>query len=593
MATLADKIEHVVVLMMENRSFDHMLGFVPGVGDLTGTESCPSPWGDVPVSPTADYVLPVGPDHTHLGILSQLANGNTGFVTAYDAAVQAARRKQPDLPADQAKAIMRCFAPERVPVLGTLAQHFVACRHWFASVPGETWPNRNYAHAATSHGQVNIVIRPYTDRTIFELLGDNHRSWRIYHDGPAQTWAFPKLWVPFWRHHFKDMDKLWAAIEHDELDHYSFIEPDHGLLPLDKTSNNQHPDNNTAAKRDGSDFRAGEQLIADVYMRLRANPAVFQKTLLLVTYDEHGGFYDKVSPPAAVPPDQFVWQKDGNRFGFDRLGVRVPAVLISPWLDPATIDGPDFEHTSIVASLRALFAPGAKVLNARDGVANGFQALPVRAAPRTDLPAVAPEAMPAPVERQMRLKALAPAALQAPPTLDAFQQSLVALTEAVNRQLAQEARVARTRSRTARRAAPALRFPKAATVPRRFSSHEDLAVYMEYVTRRFHRSVDPTALELTDVEGNAVERPDRAAVERAFAEVDGRRRGRGKVSLRTSHDLVVTAEGGGRMQRIDLETGATEPLPAPVPTRAAGRARARGATLADLALDAIGRPDLR
>jgi phospholipase C len=593
MPTLADYIEHVIVLMLENRSFDHMLGFVPRVGDLTGAESCPSRWGEIPVSPTADYVLPVGPDHTHLGILSQLANGNRGFVNAYDATVEKARPKQPGLPSDQAKAIMRCFDPARVPVLGALAQQFVAFRQWFASVPGETWPNRNYAHAATSHGKVDIVFRPYLDRTIFQLLGDNNRSWRIYHDGPAQAWAFPKLWGFPWRHHFKGMDKLWAAIDHDRLDNYSFVEPDHGLGPFDKTSNNQHPDNNTIATRDGGDFRAAEQLIADLYMRLRANPAVFQKTLLLVTYDEHGGFYDHVPPPAATPPDRHKWEKNGRRFGFDRLGVRVPTVLISPWLDPAVNVTPVFDHSSIVASLRALFAPGADPLTRRDAAANSFHGLAARRGPRTDLPEVAPEEMPAPDVRRMRLKALAPEAVNMPPTLDDFQQSLVSLTEAVNRQLDQEARPTRGRGVAARRATPALVFPRKGTVPQRFRSQEDLAVYMEYVTRRFHRSVDPTALELTDLEGATVERPDRAAVERAFGEVSRGRAGRGKVSLRTAHDLVVIAEAEGRLRRIDLETGASEALAAPAPTRVPGVARARGATLATLALEAIGRPDLQ
>jgi phospholipase C len=207
MATLADKIQHVIVLMLENRSFDHLLGYVPRVGQLTGAESCPSPWGDIPVSADADYVLAVGPDHTHAGIMGQLADNNRGFVTGYDVAVQKARQKHPELPADLARSIMHCFAPARVPVLGTLAREFVTVRRWFASVPGETWPNRNYAHSATSHGQVNIVVKPYTDRTIFQLLGDNKRSWRIYHDGPPQTWAFPALWAAFWRHHFKGTEQ--------------------------------------------------------------------------------------------------------------------------------------------------------------------------------------------------------------------------------------------------------------------------------------------------------------------------------------------------------------------------------------------------
>jgi phospholipase C len=597
MTGLGDKVQHVIVLMLENRSFDHLLGFVPGVGELTGAESNPSDGGPVNVSPTADYVLPVGPDHSHAGIMSQLANGNQGFVYAYAAAVAKARskRKPDDLPADLERWVMRCFSPARVPVLGTLAQEFVTLRRWFASVPGETWPNRNYAHAATSHGQVDIKFQPYFDRTIFELLGKNDRSWRIYHDGPAQAWAFPKLWVAFWRHRFKGMDKLFAAIDRDELDHYSFVEPDHGLLPFDKTSNNQHPDNNIVAQQTGLDFLAAEQLIAAIYERLRANPAVFEKTLFLITYDEHGGFYDSVPPPAAVPPDRHVWQKGAARFGFDRLGVRVPAVLVSPWLDSAALDEPVFDHSSIVASLRALFAPGAQPLNKRDAAAKTFLGLPVRQTPRTNLPAVIPAPLPSEPARKMAIKALGAPVLAAEFDLDGFQQSLVSLTEAVNRRLDAETNPAVRRSRTG--ALPE-RLPSPATVRRRFRSHEELAEYMDYVTRRFHRSIDLSALELTDAEGRVIDRPDRATVERAFGRVGavgavgapGARRG--KVSLRTANDLVVVAEPTGELKRIDLETGAEESLGV-APARARGAAVAAGPALAEAALAAIGRTDLR
>jgi phospholipase C len=574
--------------MLENRSFDHMLGFVPGVRDLTGTESNPSAGGDVKVSDDADFVLPLGPDHTHVGIMSQIANNNQGFVKAYAAVVEKARNDGKDLPPNLDRAVMRSFAPGRVPVLGTLAQQFVTFRRWFASVPGETWPNRNYAHAATSHGQVDIKVQPYTDRTIFELLAKNQRSWRIYHDGPAQAWAFPKLWLAFWRHRFKDMNRLFAAIDRDQLDHYSFIEPDHGLLPLDKTSNNQHPDNNTVAKQNGLDFLAGEKLIATIYERLRANPAVFQKTLFLVTYDEHGGFYDHVSPLPAVPPDKHVWQKGNARFGFDLLGVRVPAILISPWLDPATIDTPHFDHSSIVATLRGLFAPEAAPLNKRDAAANTFLDLKVRGTPRTDLPPVTPAPMPSEPERRMAIKALGAPALEAEPVLDGFQQSLVSLTEAVNRRLDAEANPAVRRSR----AALPERLPSPASVRRRFRTHEELAVYMEYVTRRFHRSIDLSALELTDAEGKVIERPDRATVQRAFRNLGAVAGPRAKVSLRTADDLVVVADQSGALRRIDLETGAEESISG-APARAGAVAPASAPELAAAALAAIGRSDLR
>jgi phospholipase C len=594
MATLADKVQHVIVLMLENRSFNHLLGYVPAVGDLDGTESNPSRWGEIPVSDQADYVLAVGPDHTHLGVMDQLKDGNRGFVCSYTAAIEMANQKHPKdppVPIERGKDIMHCFSPDKIPVLGTLAREFVSFRCWFASVPGETWPNRNYAHASTSHGQVDIVFQPYFDRTIFQLLADNNRSWRIYHDGPAQAWAFPKLWIASWRHRFKGMEQFYQAIEQDELDHYSFIEPDHGLLPWDKTSNNQHPDNNTPAKKEGRDFQCGEQLISDVYEALRSHPDVFAKTLLLVTYDEHGGFYDRVSPPnTAAPPDTHVWQKGTARFGFDRYGVRVPAVLISPWLDARVIETGEYDHSSIVASLRALFAPNAKPLTKRDAVAKTFHDLPARDTPRTTLPEVAPAPiLPGPAHL-LAVKASGPAVLETEPKLDGFQDSLLSLTDVVNRHLDAETDPVVRRSRTGKK----VKFPPAARrVRQRFRTHEELATYMEYVTRRFHRSVDPAGLDLTDADGLVVPQPDRATVQRAFSQLTAGPRG--KVSLRTANDLVVVAERSGNVRRVDLQTGEQQPVSTPPTLRpgAMRAARAMAPELASVALNALGRSDLR
>jgi hypothetical protein len=190
----------------------------------------------------------------------------------------------------------------------------------------------------------------------------------------------------------------------------------------------------------------------------------------------------------------------------------------------------------------------------------------------------------------MTIKAMGPSALEADPALDAFQRSLVSLTEAVNRRLDAEANPAVRRSRAASQA----RLPSAATVRRRFRSHEELAVYVEYVTRRFHRSVDPSALDLTDASGRLVERPDRAAVQKAFEDLGAAPAADAKVSLRTANDLVVVADRSGALRRIDLDTGAEQGVPGAAAPLAAGRMTPdRGAELADLALSALGRPDLR
>ena len=404
--SIEPRIEHVVVLMLENRSFDHMLGFLrhpdPTFNGLRdgGYRNVSAAGVVVPATSDGDP-SDAAPDHSHAGVLEQIAGygdvpTNGGFVRSYaTASGDAAAGAQ----------VMRCLDPDaRLPVLAQLAREFAVCDKWFSSVPGETWPNRNFVHAATSDGAADIEVGFYYDRTIFELLESRGGTWRIYHDGMAQAWCFRNLW----RQQVTWLDRLlgrkltignwylqpafYDHVQAGDLPQYAFIEPAHMAMPGEsRATNSQHPDNN---RQGPVDFYAGEQLISCVYGALRDNPALFAKTLLLITYDEHGGFYDHVSPPAATPPGGRVWRSVSRQIGdlirdlltrfrgkvppkrddfaFDRLGVRVPAVLVSPWIKPGTILHTQLEHASVAATLRALFAPGLSSLTARDEHANTF-----------------------------------------------------------------------------------------------------------------------------------------------------------------------------------------------------------------------------
>ena len=300
-------VNHVIVLMLENRSFDHLLGFMrdqypPGTFDgLVGDESNPDAQGAaVKVSRSASAMLKAGPDHGHRGVMHQLTGRprppagaritNDGFVRSY-----AARAR------DTGHAVMKCFDPAGIPVTSALARAFVVCDRWFCSVPGETWPNRNYVHAATSDGEVNIEFRPFSNRTIFELLEHAGHEWAVYHRGPPQLWAFPRLWEsPFSRSkRFRPLDDLPGDIRAGHLPTYTFVEPDHGLLWPRRRSNSQHPANNADH---GRDFYAGEHLVLEIYSALLDNPALWNDVLWMLTYDEHGGFYDHVHPPRGTKP---------------------------------------------------------------------------------------------------------------------------------------------------------------------------------------------------------------------------------------------------------------------------------------------------
>ncbi|MGH3720272.1 MAG: alkaline phosphatase family protein [Pseudonocardiaceae bacterium] len=442
------EIEHVIVLALENRSFDHMLGFLqhpdPRFDGLRGRGPYENPsWNGgppVPATPTATPVIPVGPDHSHDGVMEQLAvrgigparrPTNQGFVASYErkcrgmAAPKFSGLLGPLLNwwtgrgagggmaiQNRGPLVMRCQSPENVPVLSTLAREFAVCTRWFCSVPGETWPNRNFLHAATSDGETDIEVRPYYDRTIFELLEEDHgREWHIYHDDTPQVWAFPRLWDRADRHaRWFPLEDFTRHVETGRLPAYSFLEPNHRppLHTLDHDpvigtpdiSNSQHPENNLVSDASydhfvpgDTDFARAESLIAHIYEALRARPEVFERSVLVITYDEHGGFYDHVPPPTGIPSpgDPPGWlgrlidrliHKQSASFDFTMLGARVPTVVVSPYIAAGKVDDTVRDHASIPATLRALFAPNAAPLTRRDAWSPPFHTVLDLEAPR-------------------------------------------------------------------------------------------------------------------------------------------------------------------------------------------------------------------
>jgi len=309
----------------------------------------------------------------------------------------------PPITEAQAGQVMGCMRPDRhLPALATLASSFALCTRWHCSVPGATWPNRNYAHAGTSDGTVDIELGLYDNDTIFQRLQDAGKSWHIYRDADSLAQAMAFGWlsddgqIGRWRRLEEFADDVAAG----RLPTYSFLEPCHDG-PL---SNSQHPGNNDHNRRPAHgalwDFERGENLIVDVYEALRAKPEVFAKTMLLITYDEHGGLYDHVPPPTdAVEPEPFgtprrSWlprllgwfvEQPESRFRFNVLGPRVPTVIVSPRI-PQQWDDTCYDHTAIPRTLRTLFAPASAPLSAREDASASFDGLASLAEPRDDLP---------------------------------------------------------------------------------------------------------------------------------------------------------------------------------------------------------------
>lgn len=376
---MPQQIEHLVVLMLENRSFDHMLGFTRASGynvnGLTGNESNPldpnvpnSP--PVKVSNDAEFVLSLDPGHQVPDVNVQLfgrAIGpppvgamNQGFILSY--------AQQPKVTPTIAPTIMRCFDPAKLPVLTALAQQYAVCDSWFSSLPGPTQPNRMFALAATSGGYIdNSISNDYDMPTIFENLTAKGLSWRNYYDDFSLTWLLNRLTTDEMKANFRGSGEFLKDCKKGQLPNFAFIEPKY--TSLFGQANDQHPPH---------DVRNGEKLIYTIYDAVRNSP-LWTKTLLLIVYDEHGGTYDHVAPTPAVPPDSKT-----SRFAFDRFGVRVPAVLISPFIKPKTIVQTVFDHTSIPATVKKVFGLP-QFLTKRDAKANVFSDVPTLASPRKDV----------------------------------------------------------------------------------------------------------------------------------------------------------------------------------------------------------------
>jgi phospholipase C len=344
-------IEHVVVLMLENRSFDHMLGFLDH-GGLQSITAEPLPNPDDPSAPGSPTHVPFAlqdhdslsfdPKHGYPDVMRQLtaskgpwqapyALTNTGFAWNYHE-----RRGAPG------EEVLGCYTPALLPVLYTLAREYAVCSRWHCSLPSETWPNRLFAHAATSDNLVTNVERRYTNRTIFEALSSAGHHWQIYAGDIPQVACFPELYFHDHGFRFSRLGAFFSQAREGKLRGYSFLEPRH----FGSACSSQHP----LAK-----VLLGEELIRDVYQALASNPKTWSTTLLIVTYDEHGGFFDREPPPQAVPPRQDAADPEDG-FRFDLLGPRVPAVLVSPYIEQATVYDEALDHTSIAATLRELFA---------------------------------------------------------------------------------------------------------------------------------------------------------------------------------------------------------------------------------------------
>ena len=405
-----DNLKHVVVLMMENRSFDHMLGSLslvvengakkyPKITGLTGNESNPDTAGNViKVQPNAKFQsqLDPDPDHHFPGVDLQIFGGappGPGRVPNMQGFVKDYFNQTNDI--NRSHYIMSYFTPDQLPVLTTLATQFAVFNGWFASIPGPTICNRAFAHYGTSFGQVGMDIFYILDPilSIYERMIQAGRTSKIYYyDQQSSTMEIVNL-LKNQPQIFASYSQFVADCQNNLLPEYSLIEPcysDHpGLGGGEILASDQHPDHNV---------QEGEKFIARVYNAIRTNEALWRSTALLIVYDEHGGIYDHVVPPHCTPDGYSAKPSDtgtGEAFNFDRLGIRVPAILVSPYVPKGTVvpgtedsaNGRIFEHACIPGTVTNFFLQGDTKRTIREKNASNFLDLlsgPMR--PDSDIP---------------------------------------------------------------------------------------------------------------------------------------------------------------------------------------------------------------
>jgi len=418
MASL-NQIEHVVVLMLENRSFDNVLGWLydpanpnpfnkepPANFEGVYGKDLSNAWlkgvvpvakGQRPTDPFPDPGEPYEDVYEQLYNVPAVALNQTppptpptmqGFVNNY-------ARKNGANP----EIIMNCFTPATLPVLSSLAFYYGVCDHWFCSIPSQTLCNRSFVHAGTSSGYVDNagkdVLFINKAPTIFNLLSAAKRSWKVYTAGWTVTSLVMLTQEKVWDYALQPgRFEFLHDFENDAkkpggLPAYSYIEPNYMDSLRWGPENDMHPESHAAELFGISNVGEGEKLVYRVYSAVRDSPD-WNKTLLIILFDEHGGCYDHVPPPKTFSPGGKVIptsEPGGSGFAFDRLGIRVPAVVVSPFTPPGTLND-IFDHTSVLKTIMNCFGLGKDGLGDRTAASADLSSAVDLTVPRSDSPPI-------------------------------------------------------------------------------------------------------------------------------------------------------------------------------------------------------------
>ncbi|KAF4629043.1 hypothetical protein G7Y89_g9104 [Cudoniella acicularis] len=413
------KIKNVVILVEENRSFDTFAGGLTYSSQIDGlvhhnycnsmNASDPAQHDDVCAGPRANDVAPDDPNHSITGVNMQLfstwhpeevtvdkyheAENMRGFVTEQSVTFSTLNKTR-------AAEAINYYTPDQVRVFNSIAENFVLFDRWFAAVPGPTNPNRAYITSGTSagHGENDNAFNVYgmPQKSIFQQLSENNITWINYQNsttGPGLGFnpdaAFYEWTGASGKNvtNIKPLTQFYADAAAGTLPQFTYINPECCSYQ------SFHPP---------SPITLGEQFIKGIYEAVRNSPQ-WEETLFVLTFDEHGGFGDHVPPPLGVPAgDDITYTElahDGKNYTFDftRLGVRVPTILISPWVQKGVIEskgtnnGGEYTHTSILKTINELW--GLEDLTPRVSYSSTFEHL-ITDECRTDTPATLPNPFP-------------------------------------------------------------------------------------------------------------------------------------------------------------------------------------------------------
>ncbi len=328
-------IDHVIVVVMENRSFDHIMGWLPGAdgkqAGLTFTDAAGAPHQTFPLAPDFQGCAFHDPDHSYDGGRIEWSNG------ACDGWLRAGRNDAYSI---------GYYGRQDLPFLGKAAPAFTTCDRFFSSILAPTFPNRFYSLAGVTDRLSNLTVRVDLP-TIFDRLAAKKLSAGYY----AGNFNFLLLWDQKYKSIQRTHAQFFKQCASGKLPAFSYVDPNYTFHDAGPSSGNEGNDDHPHA-----DIRAGEYFLSQIYNAVTKSPS-WPRTLLIVTFDEWGGFFDHVPPPAAadVKPE------------YEQRGFRVPCILISPFARRGRVAHGTYDHTSILKLVEWRF--GLEPLSARDAQA--------------------------------------------------------------------------------------------------------------------------------------------------------------------------------------------------------------------------------